>query len=126
MRHERGSSPAIHLQFAVLAVLAAALLALVKPAPAGAGALEPRGDRVFFGISDTGDSAQFGEFSTAVSKHPAIIETFRSWGSDFPESIQRWQTARARPMLHITTVDSGTGVEVVSPAGSQRAMATTT
>jgi hypothetical protein len=96
-----------------LAVLAMAALALAGPAAAGL--LEPRGEKVFFGVSDTGDSANFGEFSTAVSKHPAVIESFRTWGSDFPESIHRWQVARARPMLHITTADGNDGHEVLSP-----------
>ena len=77
--------------------------------------LVPRGDRVFFGISDTGDSADFGRFSTAISKHPALVESFRTWGADFPESIVRWQTARARPVLHITTADSRDGHELISP-----------
>jgi hypothetical protein len=97
------------------ACAAIALLALAYAAPAGAGLLEPRGDKVFFGVSDTGDPAQFGEFSDAVNKHPPIIESFRTWGSDFPESIQRWQTARARPVIHITTADPSDGHEIVSP-----------
>jgi hypothetical protein len=103
---------------AVAAVLASLLLAgLALPAGAGAaGLLEPRGDRVWFGISDTGDPADFGAFSDALDKHPAVIESFRTWGSDFPESIQRWQTANARPMIHITTADSGDGHELISPA----------
>jgi len=96
---------------------AAALLVLPCAAPAAAGPLEPRGNRVFFGVSDTGDPAQFGEFSEAVDKHPAIIESFRTWGSDFPDSIQRWQVARARPLIHISTADSGDGHELISPRG---------
>ncbi len=44
-----------------------------------------------------------------------MIESFRTWGSDFPESIQRWQTARARPMLHITTADNNDGHEIITP-----------
>ncbi len=90
-------------------------LALAFAAPAGAGLLEPPGKKVWFGVSDTGDPAQFGEFSTAVSKHPAVIESFRTWGSDFPDSIRRWQTARARPVIHITTADNNDGHEIISP-----------
>ena len=84
-------------------------------APAGAGLLEPRGKKVWFGISDTGDPADFGPFSERVDKHPAVIESFRTWGSDFPESIQRWQTARARPVIHITTADNNDGHEIITP-----------
>lgn len=96
----------------------AAVLALSAASPAaGAGALEPRGEKVFFGISDTGDPADFGAFSEVMDKHPALIQTFRNWGSDFPESIERWQDARARPVIHITTADSGDGHELITPSG---------
>jgi hypothetical protein len=100
---------------AACALAALATLALAGAATAAAGLLEPPGKEVYFGISDTGDPASFGEFSTAVSKHPALIESFRTWGSDFPDSIRRWQTARARPMIHITTADGGDGHEIVTP-----------
>jgi hypothetical protein len=100
---------------AACALAALVALALAAAAPAGASLLEPPGKKVWFGVSDTGDPAQFGEFSNAVDKHPAVIESFRTWGSDFPDSIQRWQTARARPMIHITTADNSDGHEIVTP-----------
>jgi hypothetical protein len=100
---------------AACALAALAALALASATTAGAGLLEPRGKKVWFGVSDTGDPADFGAFSTAVDKHPAVIQSFRSWGSDFPESIRRWQTARARPVLHITTADGGDGHEIITP-----------
>jgi hypothetical protein len=100
---------------ALAAVLAIAVLALAGAAPAAAGLLEPQGKHVFFGVSDTGDPAQFGEFSSSVRKHPAVIESFRSWGSDFHGSLERWETARARPMFHITTADPNDGHEIVNP-----------
>jgi hypothetical protein len=100
----------------VLCALAA--LCLLAAAPAGAGAsLVPRGHNVFFGISDTGDPADFGQFSEALNKHPSLIESFRTWGSEFPDTIQRWQTARARPILHVTTADNQDGHELISPRG---------
>jgi hypothetical protein len=100
---------------ALAALLAALVLCLLGPPAAGATALRPRGEKIFFGISDTGDSADFGAFSTLLDKHPALIESFRTWGSDFPESIERWQAARARPMLHITTADNSDGHELITP-----------
>ncbi len=98
-----------------LVALAAVGLCLTGAARADAGALLPHGKKVFFGVSDTGDSADFGQFSTALRKHPALIESFRTWGSDFPESIERWQAARARPVLHITTADNNDGHELIDP-----------
>lgn len=94
---------------AALAVaLASALTLVLLPAPASAfSLLKPPAKKVYFGVSDTGDMADFGHFSEAVNKHPAVIESFRTWGSDFPDSIRRWQTARARPMIHISTDKEG-------------------
>jgi hypothetical protein len=99
---------------AVAALLAAALACLLVAA-APAATLAPKGKKIFFGVSDTGDSADFGHFSSDLRKHPALIESFRTWGSDFPDSIERWQEARARPVLHITTADTGDGHELISP-----------
>ena len=102
------------------AALAAAAAVLALGAFAGAAEaapnalLEPPGNKVWFGVSDTGDMADFGQFSSSVDKHPAVIESFRTWGSDFPDSIVRWQNARARPMIHITTADSNDGHELIS------------
>jgi hypothetical protein len=98
------------------ALCAAAVLCLLAAAPLAAASLVPGGKHVFFGVSDTGDSADFGHFSSAVHKHPALIESFRTWGSDFPDSIERWQAARARPILHITTADTADGHEIITPA----------
>jgi len=101
---------------AAACALALATALLLGAAPgASAGLLEPPGKKVWFGISDTGDPADFGAFSTALDKHPAVIESFRNWGSDFPESIRRWQTARARPMIHVTTADNNDGHEILTP-----------
>jgi hypothetical protein len=100
---------------ALVALLAVVLLAVAGTGSANAAALEPHGKKVFFGVSDTGNMADFGHFSSALHKHPALIESFRTWGSDFPDSIERWQTARARPVLHITTADNTDGHELIDP-----------
>ncbi len=105
-------------------LLAALFTAAVAARPAAkdraGGDLAPRGKKVYFGISDTGDPADFGSFSRLMNKHPALIQTFRTWGSDFPESIERWQDARARPILHITTADNNDGHELITPRGIAR------
>jgi len=98
-----------------LALLLAALLAALPASAASGEALAPHGKKVFFGVSDTGNMADFGHFSAALRKHPALIESFRTWGSEFPDSIQRWETARARPVLHITTADNTDGHELINP-----------
>ncbi|HEX6456329.1 MAG TPA: glycosyl hydrolase [Solirubrobacterales bacterium] len=102
---------------AVALACALVVLGALAAAPAGASLLLPPGKKVYFGVSDTGDMADFGHFADAVHKHPAVIESFRTWGSDFPDSIRRWQTARARPMIHITTADNNDGHELISLPG---------
>jgi hypothetical protein len=99
------------------ALCAAVALCLLAAVPAGAFDLVPPKHKVFFGTSDTGDSADFGHFSATIHKHPALIESFRTWGSDFPDSIERWQAARARPVLHISTADNSDGHELITPRG---------
>ncbi|MBS1886233.1 MAG: hypothetical protein JSU06_03505, partial [Actinobacteria bacterium] len=103
---------------AVVVALVAALVGMVGSASAGV--LEPPGKQVYFGVSDTGNPANFGEFSSAVAKHPAVIESFRSWGAELSGSIERWEIARARPMIHITTADPQTGGELISLAAIAR------
>jgi hypothetical protein len=108
---------ASRLRAALAALLAAALAIAIGAAAARAAPnalLEPPGKQIWFGVSDTGNMADFGQFSEAVGKHPAVIESYRTWGSEFPDSIIRWQTARARPMIHITTADPNDGHELIS------------
>ena len=78
------------LAVALASVLSLALLA----APALAfSPLKPPGKKVYWGVSDTGDPADFGQFADVLAKHPAVIQSFRTWGTDFDEVIRRWQTA---------------------------------
>jgi hypothetical protein len=100
---------------AAAGLVAAVACLTLTAGPAAAHSLQPQGQKIFFGVSDTGNPADFGHFSSAVHKHPAVIESFRTWGSDFHGSIGRWQTARARPMIHITTADSHDGHELFTP-----------
>jgi hypothetical protein len=102
-----------------LAAFSASLLlvAFACAAPAGASSLlKPPGKKVFWGVSDTGDPADFGQFSDVLHKHPAVIQSFRTWGGDFDESIRRWQIAQARPMIHLSTEDNSSGAELITPA----------
>jgi hypothetical protein len=92
------------------------MLLAFAAAPASAGLLKPPGKKVYWGVSDTGDPADFGQFSDALNKHPAVMQSFRTWGTDFDEVIRRWQIARARPMIHLSTADNNTGAELITPA----------
>ncbi len=55
-----------------------------------------------------------------MHKHPALIETFRTWGSDFPGSIERWQDgAGAAGAAHHHRRPSD-GHELITPRGDRR------
>jgi hypothetical protein len=102
---------------ALAVALASALALVLLAAPvASAGLLEPPGKKVYWGVSDTGDPADFGQFADSLDKHPAVMQSFRTWGTDFDEVITRWQVANARPMIHISTADNNTGAELITPA----------
>jgi hypothetical protein len=104
------------LRAALAAALASALALVLLAAPAGAGLMKPPGKKVYWGVSDTGDPADFGQFADVLQKHPAVMQSFRTWGTDFDEVIRRWQTANARPMIHLSTADNNTGGELITPA----------
>lgn len=108
--------PKVKLPGAALACLLLVTLALPAVASARTSLLLPPGKKVYWGVSDTGDPADFGQFSDDLNKHPAVMQSFRTWGTDFDEVIRRWQIARARPMIHISTADNNTGAELITPA----------
>ena len=97
------------------ALLAAAAL-LIAAAPARADLLLPPPGQVFFGVSDTGNVSGFTSFADAVGKHPALIETFHPYGNSLPKAISRWQSAQARPVIHISTSNPNTLQELITPA----------
>ncbi|MGB7589083.1 MAG: hypothetical protein WBM00_10280 [Solirubrobacterales bacterium] len=99
---------------ATLAVTAA--LVFGAAGSASAGVLQPGQGKTFFGLTDSGVNSQFTEFTEMVGKHPAVIETFRSWGTDLLASVKRWQNALARPVLHISTADAS-GEQIITPRG---------
>ena len=98
------------------AVLCAALsLCLTASAQAFRPYKPPEG-KTFFGVSDNGRASGFRNFARTVGKHPAVIETFHPWDNSLNQAIPRWRDVRARPMLHISTVDQN-GHEVITPRG---------
>lgn len=96
------------------ALLGALSLAAGLAPAASAAPLKPPPGKVYFGVTDTGDASGFREFGQAIGKRPSVIQTFHPWGNSWSKSLPRWQSVRARPMLHITTrADDGT--ELITP-----------
>ena len=105
-----------------LALLLASVICACAIAPAEARKLyRPPPNKIFFGVTDTGDAAGFRHFANAVGKHPPIIETYHPWGNSLSEASPRWHSVHARPILHISTVD-GDGNEVITPRAIARGL----
>lgn len=96
------------------ALLGALLFACCLTTASRAAVLKPPPGKVFFGVTDTGEASDFREFGRAVGKRPAVIQTFHPWGNSWSKSLPRWQSVRARPMLHITT-KADSGEELITP-----------
>lgn len=97
---------------AVVTLLAAALAAT-----AAARTFVPPHHRVFHGVSDTGDAADFRTFRTEVGAHPALLEDFYHWNTPLTTgALQRWDGTDTRGVLSLSTSPGGDR-EIVSPQG---------
>jgi hypothetical protein len=73
----------------------------------------PPGGKVFAGMTGGGTLASF---DSLTGKHPAVVQTFISWGYTGDNELTHAEAARARPMVHITTL-GGNGREAITPRG---------
>jgi hypothetical protein len=98
-------------------VAAAAILAcLLLAAPASGKPYAPPKGTAYHGVSDTGDIADFNAFAQQIGTHPAVLQTFHSWGT-FPSSaMQRWDATDTRGMISISTAKGYEEPELLSPA----------
>ncbi|MBS1885790.1 MAG: hypothetical protein JSU06_01235 [Actinobacteria bacterium] len=86
--------------------LAAAALALIFAAPAGAAmTLVPPKPDVLLGVSDQGTAESYERFTELTGKHAALLETYVGWGKGFNAAYERWRTTQTRPIIHIATED---------------------
>jgi hypothetical protein len=98
------------------AIWAAALLAcLALAAPAGALPFAPGPGHAFHGVNDTGDPADFQAFAEQVGAHPAVMQTFHTWGTFPSMAMMRWDAADARGMISVSTARGYGEPEVISP-----------
>ena len=114
----RGKEASGRARLRLAVALAGALCLLGLAARTSAGELlRPPSGQIFFGATDTGKLDDFEDFAESVGKHPPVIETFHTWGGNLHYAIPRWGAAQARPMLHISTADSNTLQEIITPRG---------
>ena len=113
----------------LLAVLGLALVA--GPAPAakhrGGGKGVPKGKaylpakgKIFTGASDTGQSSDFREFRDDTRAHPAVMQSFESWGYVPKEALGRWTETNTRGMLSLSTARCWKCPDVISPRSIAR------
>jgi hypothetical protein len=100
---------------AVILIVVALLAAWAPSAGAATRGFVPPEGRSFLGVSDTGDPQHFNEFSEQVGTHPAVLQTFHVWGTHPWQALERWQATQTRGMLSISTTDSYSGEERISP-----------
>jgi hypothetical protein len=104
-------------RFPGLLTLAAAVCvaSLVAPSLASSTPYKPPKKKVWMGVSDTGNIADYDNFVSDVGKHVPVMQTFHAWGTKpGGPANARWDAAKVRPMLHISTAEGG-GPELISP-----------
>ena len=97
-----------------LLVAAAILIAAMAPA-ANAKSFVPPKHKVFHGVSDTGDVADFRSFVGLTHQHSAVMQDFFHWGVPLGTgALQRWRKTRTRGVLSLSTAPGGQP-EVIDP-----------
>ncbi len=124
--HRSKSAIGIPLPLALLLVAAATLILAAGAAsgakdggksrslPKGDAHLPPKG-KIFTGSSDTGQTSDYREFRTETLAHPAIMQSFESWGYVPNEAMNRWTDTNTRGMLSLSTAKCWKCADVISP-----------
>lgn len=98
------------------ALLAAWIAAapLTAPATAAGKAYTPPSKRTYHGLQETGRMEDWHRFRKSIRAHPAVMQTFHTWGTRPTMAMQRWTAARARGMISVSTAPGGER-EVIDP-----------
>src|ERR1700761_6083497 len=97
-------------------VFLATALALVCASPASAAmSLVPPKPDVLLGVSDRGATEGFNNFAELTGKHPALMETYFSWGNSPNKAYERWRETQTRPVVAISTQNAQTLEEIIPP-----------
>lgn len=100
-----------------VAVCAAAVLAcLAWTGTAGAKPYAPGKGKAYHGTTDTGDVADFQAFAQQAGAHPAVMQTFHTWGTFPSMAMMRWDATDTRGMISVGTSKGYDDPEVISPA----------
>jgi len=101
-----------------LAALGCAFVLLSVPLAGEAAAREsyaPPSNKIWHGVSDTGNVDDFRKFNHQVRAHSALNEVFFHWGVPLSTgALQRWEKTDSRGILSLSTAPGG-GEEVITP-----------
>ena len=92
-----------------------ALVAMALPSTAAGKAYTPPPKKQYFGVSDTGIVNGFKKFRGDVKSHPAVLQTFHTWGFHPWKAMNRWARTNTRGMLSIGTSECYDCPGVLSP-----------
>ena len=96
------------------AVVLIACLALLAPSKALGRAFVPPNHRIFHGVSDTDEIADYHVFNYRVGAHNALLQDFYHWATPLAGALERWGATRTRGVLSLSTAPGGKP-EVISP-----------
>ncbi len=107
-----------------LAGVGLALLAmtLALAAEATARPFLPERKKLYHGVSDTGDSADFQHFRRQVEAHPAVLQEFYHWDVSLTASgaVNRWKGTDTLGMVSMSTKLPATGKPEITPEAIAR------
>ena len=100
---------------AILAVLLAGALLAVCATAAFPKSYAPQNGRAFHGVSDTGHTEDFDQFSDDVGAHQALLQDFFHWRVPLTTgALYRWGATDTRGVLSLSPA-TGPGEELITP-----------
>jgi len=89
------------------AAAACAVACLAAPALSHGKAYTPPKKKTFHGLQETGEMEDWKRFQSSVHAHPAVMQTFHTWGTRPTMAMERWTAGGARGMLSVSTATGG-------------------
>lgn len=104
-----------------LPATAAVVALLALPAAADAGArFAPPGNKIFTGVSDSGRTQDYFDFSAQANQLVPVMQSFETWGRPVDDALKTWRKTETRGTLSISTSPCYECREVLSPRQIRR------
>jgi hypothetical protein len=120
----RGSDPNTRRRgrrAAIAVVIGMAVAMLAQGAQANT--FVPKNGKIYHGVSDTSEVADFNNFKRQVRAHPAVLQEFYHWDVSLPASgaFHRWNKTDALGVVSMSTKYPATGHAEMSPGQISKA-----